>query len=122
VSEPVLRSEVEGWGLRVPPDLGGDLLQMSPPAGCTSETCLHNSHDPAAPHYAWRPDEGRQLWELAVEQYPDVRDTYYLLAAPGEHPGRFLVLVEPGHHWARIDELEWTDLPYYVRLRAGAVL
>jgi len=69
--ERLSRPGIEGWGLRVSPDLetAGELMDITEHMGCTSETCAHVSHDPAAPRRRWVPRSGR-LVELGSDEEP----------------------------------------------------
>jgi hypothetical protein len=49
---------VEGWGLENPDPELFHLAQTEGPVGCTSETCNHWSHDPAAPVNKLVPHDG----------------------------------------------------------------
>src|SRR5690606_40099655 len=59
--ERLSRPGIEGWGLMVSRDMRevGDVLDLGEHVGCTSETCAHVSHDPAAPMRRWVPPHGR---------------------------------------------------------------
>src|SRR5690606_20450591 len=50
--ERLSRPGIEGWGLRVCDDMAaaGEVADVSEHIGCTSDTCAHVSHDPAAPY------------------------------------------------------------------------
>src|SRR5690606_30056430 len=69
--ERLSRPGIEGWGLRVSPDLetAGELMDLGEHTGCTSETCAHVSHDPAAPRRRWVPRAGRVV-ELGSDEEP----------------------------------------------------
>ena len=69
--ERLSRPGIEGWGLRVSPDLEdtGDLMDTTGHIGCTSDTCAHISHDPAAPCRRWVPHSGR-LVDLGSDEEP----------------------------------------------------
>ena len=69
--ERLSRPGIEAWGLRVTPsmEVAGDLLDITEHIGCTSDTCGHISHDPAAPHRRWVPKSGR-LVELGSDEEP----------------------------------------------------
>ena len=73
------RPGVEGWGLRVCNDMAaaGEVVDTSAHFGCTSDTCAHVSHDPAAPCRRWVPRSGR-LVELGSDEEPgDVTVRWY---------------------------------------------
>jgi hypothetical protein len=101
-------THVESWGLYVPTFLGGRLLDVTPAEGCTNETCQHFSHAPAAPRRRWEP-EGT-LVELGVDEWPRLRETWYWYPASQA----FLVLEEPSHEHAFLDEVDVEDAPDWV--------
>jgi len=70
--ERLTRPGIEGWGLRVSPDMEetGELVDLGEHIGCTSETCAHRSHDEAAPDRRWVPHSGR-IVELGSDVEPD---------------------------------------------------
>jgi len=61
--ERLSRPGIEGWGLRVDSEMAvaGELVVLSEHEGCTSETCAHRSHDPAAPMCRWVPRNGQLI-------------------------------------------------------------
>ena len=69
--EKLSRPGIEGWGLRVSGDMegAGELLDLGPHVGCTSDACHHVSHDPAAPRRRWVPRSGR-IVELGSDEEP----------------------------------------------------
>src|SRR5690606_4452215 len=69
--ERLSRPSIEGWGLRVCDDMAaaGEVVDASEHIGCTSETCAHVSHDPAAPMRRWVPRSGR-IVELGSDEEP----------------------------------------------------
>jgi len=69
--ERLSRPGIEGWGLRVfgGMEAAGDIVILSEHDGCTSETCGHRSHDPAAPERRWVPFSGRII-ELGTDLEP----------------------------------------------------
>jgi len=69
--ERLSRPGIEGWGLRVSPDMAetGELVDLGEHIGCTSETCAHRSHDEAAPDRRWVPRSGRII-ELGSDLEP----------------------------------------------------
>src|SRR5690606_20038002 len=69
--EKLSRPGIEGWGLRVDSEMetAGEVLDLSEHVGCTSETCAHVSHDPAAPRRRWVPRSGR-IVELMDDEEP----------------------------------------------------
>lgn len=97
--ERLSREGVEGWGLWVPDDLPGEVVILGPAYGCTSETCAHNSHSPAAPERRWVPPDGSLLIFLGEE---DEENEWFVLRSP--EGDRFLRLYRPRHFWAEIYE------------------
>jgi len=69
--ERLSRPGIEGWGLRVCDDMAaaGEVVDASEHIGCTSDSCHHVSHDPAAPRRRWVPRSGR-LIELGSDLEP----------------------------------------------------
>ena len=69
--ERLSRPGIEGWGLRVSGDMeaAGELIDLGEHVGCTSDTCAHVSHDPAAPRRRWVPKSGRVV-ELGSDEEP----------------------------------------------------
>lgn len=65
------RPGIEGWGLRVDSEMAaaGELVDLGEHVGCTSDSCHHVSHDPAAPLRRWVPRSGR-LVELGSDEEP----------------------------------------------------
>jgi len=65
------RPGIEGWGLKVfgGMEAAGDLMDITEHMGCTSDTCAHKSHDPAAPERRWVPRNGR-LVEIGSDVEP----------------------------------------------------
>src|SRR5690606_8373257 len=69
--ERLSRPGIDGWGLRVSGGMEatGELIDLSEHVGCTSDTCAHVSHDPAAPRRRWVPRSGR-IVELGSDEEP----------------------------------------------------
>jgi hypothetical protein len=101
-------THVEAWGLHVPEDLGGRLLDVTPAEGCVDEQCNHYSHAPAAPRRRWEP-EGT-LVELGTDTWPRLTETWYWYPPSAA----FLVLEEPAHEHAFLDEVDVEDAPQWV--------
>src|SRR5690606_490456 len=77
--ERLSRPGIEGWGLRVDSEMAaaGALVDLGEHVGCTSDSCHHISHDPAAPRRRWVPKGGR-LVELGSDEEPgETRVRYY---------------------------------------------
>lgn len=105
--EKLNRDGIEGWGLNalyITYDDGtrefGELVEVGPEYGCTSETCNHVSHDPAAPTLKWIPPEGYRLNFIG----DDGERTFYHVANDDEE--YIIVRVEGGHYH---DSLQWGD-------------
>ena len=113
--ELLKRDGIEGWGLNVHPDLEeyGDIIETAPPEGCTSETCAHNSHDPAAPTRRWVPHEGTTLVHLGGETLGDeTRIDYFALLSPGGDVV-YLKLVDHPYYWATLDSVDASRVPVW---------
>ena len=69
--ERLSRPGIDGWGLRVDSEMAaaGELVDLGEHVGCTSDSCHHVSHDPAAPLRRWVPRSGR-LVELGSDEEP----------------------------------------------------
>jgi hypothetical protein len=88
--------QIEGWGLLTNPDYG-ITEDITPAQGCTSETCQHLSHDPAAPVRAWRPKEGPVIFLVESRLDGATHEWYYI---PAE--GRVIHVERPTHYWAEL--------------------
>jgi len=98
--ERLSRPGIEGWGLRVSPDMedAGDVVDLGEHIGCTSETCAHVSHDPAAPMRRWVPRSGRVV-ELGSDEEPgEVLVRYYAHLDGGST--RYIRVEESRSVWA----------------------
>lgn len=107
---------IEGWGLWVSNDLDGlgELYEVAPSTGCTSETCAHNSHDPAAPTYKWIPKEGL-LVELGYDcaQYGEY--VFYTLLRDGNEPV-FITVKHPHYFHSSAYTIAEEDVPDWALL------
>ena len=112
-------SPIKGWGLRPPSEDWEvewfDWVTLTPPCGCTSETCNHVSHDPAAPVIAWVPREGVQVVVLGEED-DEGRITTFIMTKKGREV-RFLRLMDQGTYWSMIHEVSMEDVPEYLLAR-----
>jgi len=100
------KSPFSGWGLYTRSEKLNKLLEwidLGQGTGCTSSSCLHNSHSPFAHYRAAVPRSGVKVLELGYEG-----GFIYALLVNDE-----IILcrvVRPQHHWAHIDELEPNEL------------
>ena len=80
------RPGIEGWGLMVSRDMreAGDVVDLGEHIGCTSDTCAHASHDPAAPRRRWVPKSGRVI-ELGSDEEPGETMVRYYAHLDGEN-------------------------------------
>ena len=117
--EKMQRDGIKGWGLNElyfiyddgTREAFGELIQAGPEYGCTSETCSHSSHDPAAPTMKWVPPEGYSLSILGE----DAEQTfYYLTNGEDEY---IIVLIEGGHYHDRLQWAEFEDVPEWMLAR-----
>lgn len=115
--ERLSRPGVEGWGLRVFGDMeaAGDLVVLTEHNGCTSETCSHWSHDPAAPELRWVPRDGR-LISLGYDLEPDETTVSYY-AHIVENDVRYVRLVEPQFFHAEAGYIDEADVPEWALAR-----
>ena len=77
--ERLSRPGIEGWVLRVCADMAaaGEVVDVSAHIGCTSDTCAHVSHDPAAPYRRWVPRSGHLVTLGADEEPGEVAVWWY---------------------------------------------
>ena len=105
---------IGGWGLYPPKALEDTftVVEMGSSSGCTSETCAHNSHDPAAPNTKIVPVTG-QLMELGWEMgESETGYAYYTLVT--EMAARFFCVTDPRFYWASIREIKASDVPEWM--------
>lgn len=116
---------IEGWGLYTIAEdgvyephggFGGTLIISGATYGCTSETCGHVSHDPAAPVVKWLPPEGSRLVHLGGETTSDgaERDYYAVVLENGV---LFAERYEPPHRHARLRFIEAAHVPKWALAR-----
>jgi len=120
--ERLSRPGIEGWGLRVSPDMEGtgDLMDTTEHIGCTSDTCAHVSHDPAAPHRRWVPKSGR-LVELGIDEEPGEVLVRYYAHLDGDKV-RYLLVEEPRFAWASAEYVDAVPDWVLARLAPGAAV
>lgn len=113
------RDGIEGWGLNslyLVDDEGkrtsfGELIEIGPEYGCTSETCSHSSHDPAAPIIKWIPPKGCTLSRLGE----DGERTFYHLTNDNEE--YILIRIDGGHYHDRLQWAEIEEVPAFILAR-----
>lgn len=122
--ERLSRPGIEGWGLHVfgGMEAAGDMVVLSEHDGCTSETCSHWSHDPAAPERRWVPRSGR-LIELGSDWEPGETWVRYY-AHLDEATTRYIRVVEPRFFHAEARYIDVEDVPDWAlaRLARGAAV
>lgn len=119
--EKLSREGIVGWGLNtlyITYDDDetrvvefGELIEVGPEHGCTSETCNHVSHDPAAPVLKWIPPEGYRVHEIGE----DGERTFYYLANDTEEC--VIIRVDGGHYHDRLEWGDFDDLPEWMLAR-----
>jgi len=122
VARAVARMETEGikgWGLGNPDENIFSAVQEGAATGCTSQTCHHNSHDPAASMMKLIPVSGK-IVNLGSEWTDgEVDHTYYVLitdAAP-----KFYELTDPRHYWASLQQIEAEQVPEWAMANLATV-
>lgn len=110
--EKMSREGITGWGLSVPAGMPGEVVAVSEPYGCNSDTCNHVSHDPAAADYRWLPPEGSQLTFLGY----DGTEAYYHVLLPGGEE-MFLCHEDRQYYHDFLYEVDAEDVPDHVLWR-----
>lgn len=111
-----LREHIEGWGLVVPRDLPGEVVELGPKLGCTSRACSHGNHDPASPYIRWTPPTGgAQLTLVGSDWDGRTGEAYYLLRLPDSV--QWLRVDKALHYWDRIRLISSEDVPEYILAR-----
>jgi len=122
--ERLSRPGIDGWGLRICEDMAaaGGVVDTSEYIGCTSETCAHVSHDPAAPMCRWVPRSGR-LVELGSDVEPGETRVRYYAHLDGEAV-RYIRVTEPRFYHAEARYIGVDDVPEWAlaRLAEGAAV
>jgi len=98
----------------------GELIDLGENVGCTSETCAHESHDPAAPMRRWVPRSGR-LVELGVDEEPGETIVRYYAHLDGDTV-RYLRVEEPRFTWASAEYVDAVPDWALARLASGAAV
>jgi len=107
-----------GWGLNIPDDLDGRMVETSGLDGCTSDTCQHNSHDSAATYLKWIPAAGRKLVLIGRDE----GDSYYWLQDKDiTLTGEFFKLCEPDHFHAHLIRISSEEIPSYMLAKMAAI-
>lgn len=113
--EKLNRDGIVGWGLNTlyedETHEFGELVEVSPIDGCTSETCRHISHDPAAATYKWIPPEGYSLSFLGE----DGKYSFFYITNGAEE--YIIVRIDGGHYHDRLEWGEFDDLPEWMLTR-----
>ena len=121
--ERLFRPGIDGWGLRVSPEMEntGELVDISEHIGCTSETCSHKSHDPAAPGRRWVPRSGR-IVELGSDVEPGEVIVRWFAHLGDDGSVRYIRVEEPRFYHAVAQYIE--SAPDWVldRLASGAAV
>jgi len=100
-----------GWGLNNPDESIFELVEIDGASGCTSSTCRHWSHDPAAPMYKAVPRrQSARLACLGTDQEGDELAIDYYVLIDGDDV-KFYRLEDPGAYWAQLREVEADDVP-----------
>ena len=104
--ERLSRPGIEGWGLRVCADMAavGEVVDVSEHIGCTSDTCAHVSHDPAAPYRRWVPRSGR-LVILGDDEEPGEVAVWWYAHLDGETV-RYIRAEEQRFTWASAEYVD----------------
>jgi len=120
--ERLSRPSIEGWGLRVSPamEVTGELVDASEHIGCTSETCAHVSHDPAAPMRRWVPRSGR-IVELGSDEEPGETMVHYYAHLDGAAT-RYIRVEESRFYHAEAQYIESVPDWALARLAQGAAV
>jgi len=114
----LVRAEgIEGWGLENPDPSLFSLAQTEGPVGCTSETCNHWSHDPAAPVNKLVPRNGwaiSSLGRTGAEGASGYVEFYVTWRGDAARAWR---LDAPDQFWARMAEIKASELPAWALAR-----
>ena len=114
--EKMQRDGIKGWGLNElyfiyddgTRETFGELIQAGAEHGCTSETCSHSSHDPAAATMKWLPPEGYHLSLLGED---GERQFFYITNDSEEY---IVVRIEGGHYHDRLEWGNFEDVPEWM--------
>ena len=100
---------IEGWGIGNPAPDAFRIVETGPSVGCISDTCAHNSHDPASPTYRLLPTNG-ELVSLGHDEGSD----YYVHV--GERVRGFVVTADRGYY-DRVREVDPNQIPAWAIAR-----
>jgi hypothetical protein len=116
VVQKLEKEGIEGWGIQETSNIDKyfEYIKISEPYGCTSGTCAHNTHDPAAPMIRLVPLRGK-LIELGTEEYENYSVTFYALLFKDKTV--YFKLTEPEHYWATVSRVLGTSVPEYMLAR-----
>ena len=117
------RPGIEGWGLVVSRDMrdAGELMDLGAHIGCTSDTCAHISHDPAAPMRRWVPRSGRII-ELGSDEEPGEVIVQWFAHLDDDGSVRCIRLDEPRFYHAAAAYVEVVPDWVLARLASGAAV
>ena len=117
------RPGIEGWGLRVDSEMAaaGEVIDLSEHVGCTSETCAHVSHDPAAPRRRWVPKSGRVI-ELGSDEEPGEVIVRWFAHLGDDGSVRCIRLDEPRFYHAAAAYADAVPSWVLARLASGAAV
>lgn len=104
---------ISGWGLDGDKQVMQyfDRIATGGAFGCTTDTCNHNSHDPAAPNYRLVPRDGRLIC-LDRTREGDFNAVYYVLILPDR--AVYLRVSDERAYWARIEQVNAADVPTWM--------
>ena len=110
-----MKSEgIEGWGLNNPDETLFETVVSGPATGCTTETCNHFSHDPAASYIKLVPQFGK-LSQIGSETQPDESEVSWYILVDGEGVGdadvRYLRLGNQRSYWSTLLIVESEEVP-----------
>ena len=113
------RPGIDGWGLHVCEDMAaaGEMMDLGVHHGCTSDTCSHMSHSPAAPDRRWVPRGGR-LVKLGSDEEPGEFQVRYYAHIIGNDV-RYVRLDEPRFYHASAQYVESVPDWALARLASG---
>jgi len=112
---------IDGWGLSNPDPEVFNLVETGEPVGCTSETCNHFSHDPAAASIKLVPRGGWVLSFLGscgAEGASGYVEFY--ITWRGE-VARAWRLDAPDQFWATVKEVQAGELPAWALAKLAEV-
>lgn len=107
-------SGIEGWGLGIPEELKEffEVVVVGGSVGCISDTCRHESHDPAACICKLIPKQG-ELVKIGEEVFDTGTDEWVVLILPNDV--KFFLVRHSRASWSEIMEQDW--VPEYMLAR-----